>query len=328
MNFDLDKWWNLSLSKSTLSTYKSALSCFLSFLTLQSLVAPWLPGTLPHISEDNLLTYVIFCQESLHLRYDTIKLYLAGIRFHYIKHGLGDPVTSSLRLPYIMRAVKKSQCNLPVRNRLPITFPILQHLCVFLEKGMFTPFIDLMLLCAFKTAFYGFLRCGEFTCKSVNESCVKVKDVVVENDNSRFQLLLRSSKTDPYGCGVTVFIFENNLLSPVTTMIKYLNVRFQQGALADSPLFIENENNFQPLTRTKFLSYLKEALSRLGYDDQSFNGHSFRIGACTSGAAAGVEGHVLQMLGRWKSDCFTRYIRTHPSTIQKAQNAMNLEFTI
>lgn len=109
------------------------------------------------------------------MRYDTIKLYLAGIRFHYIKHGLGDPVTSSLRRPYIMRAVKKSQCNLPVRNRLPITFPILQHLCVFLEMGMFIPFIDLMLLCAFKTACYGFLRCGEFTCKSVMKVLLQSK---------------------------------------------------------------------------------------------------------------------------------------------------------
>ncbi|XP_021368921.1 uncharacterized protein LOC110460373 [Mizuhopecten yessoensis] len=324
LSADLAHLWDHSLSKSTLATYKSALSCFLSFLAMRCLVAPWISGTLPVISEDILLAFVTFCQASLNFRFDTIKLYLAGIRYHYIRQGQGDPLSNSLRLPYILRAVKRTQNNIPNVHRLPITFPILSNLCTALHSGVFTPFVDLMLACTFKTAFYGFLRCGEFTCRSFNGNFVKVGDIVIADDKSKFSLRLRSSKTDPFGKGVSIFIFENKPLYPVDTMHKYLTMRHQQGADVDAPLFLENECSYRPLTRTTFLCYLKDTLSRLGYEDRFFSGHSFRIGACTSGAAGGVEGHVLQVLGRWKSDCFTRYIHTHPSTIKQAQENMNI----
>lgn len=184
---DFTLWWDNSLSKSTLSTYKSALSCFLSFLVLHRLVTPWLPDTLPLISEDILMKLVTFYQDSLHFRFETIRLYLAGIRFHYVKNGMGHPLAKRLRLPYILRAIKRNQPNMSVESkRLPITFPILQNLCSALDRGVFTPFLDVMLSCAFTTAFYGFLRCGEFTCTSFQDSFITIRDVVVNVDHPSF----------------------------------------------------------------------------------------------------------------------------------------------
>ncbi|CAB4006783.1 Retrovirus-related Pol poly from transposon 412 [Paramuricea clavata] len=37
---------------------------------------------------------------------------------------------------------------------------------------------------------------------------------------------------------------------------------------------------------------------------------SFRIGAATSTAAAGIPDHLIQSLGRWTSQAYLRYIRT------------------
>ena len=63
-------------------------------------------------------------------------------------------------------------------------------------------------------------------------------------------------------------------------------------------------------------------LTRLGKDDSAYCGHSFRIGAATSAAAAGVEDHLIQTMGRWSSDCYVRYIKTSDCNIRKAQTAM------
>jgi len=108
-------------------------------------------------------------------------------------------------------------------------------------------------------------------------------------------------------------------------MYRYLNVRRAQGACASSPLFINDDVDYAPLLRNTFLKYLKDTLARLGYVNNEYKGHSFRIGAASSAASAGVEDHVIQILGRWSSDCYTRYIRTCPSTLSKAQFDMSFK---
>ena len=45
--------------------------------------------------------------------------------------------------------------------------------------------------------------------------------------------------------------------------------------------------------------------------------HSFRIGTARTAAEAGVRPWLIQTLGRWSSKCFTLYIRTPPSILQK-----------
>ena len=103
----------------------------------------------------------------------TIKIYLSGIRFHNIKSGakfLPEPME---RLGYIMKAIKRRQNNITTIPRLPITAEILSQIITLLQQGYFLPHTDLMLRCACLTvtAFYSFLRCGEFT---TNNSHVKI----------------------------------------------------------------------------------------------------------------------------------------------------------
>ena len=43
------------------------------------------------ISEDIIIKFVIYCADILHLKWNTIKLYLAGVQFHFIKAGYGKP---------------------------------------------------------------------------------------------------------------------------------------------------------------------------------------------------------------------------------------------
>ncbi|XP_033741944.1 uncharacterized protein LOC117328516 [Pecten maximus] len=217
---EVDLLWDSALSRSTRATYQSGLNCFLTFVLMQGISFP--VNSLPPINEDLLIPFVTHCQKALLFKFDTIKLYLAGIRFNYIKSNLGDPTANTLRLTYILRAIKKTQVNTSSK-RLPITHVLLSKMCTAITRhGMFEPFIDLMLVCIFKTAFYGFLRCGEFTCKSLwDKNFIRICDISILPDLSCFTLTLRSSKTDPFGQGVDVNVYENSVLTPVATMSEY-----------------------------------------------------------------------------------------------------------
>jgi hypothetical protein len=58
--------------------------------------------------------------------------------------------------------VKKKEAK-TTRTRLPIAFTTLKKICLLLRKGMFSPYIDCLMETARVIAFFGFLRCGEFT---------------------------------------------------------------------------------------------------------------------------------------------------------------------
>lgn len=321
--------WKASISKNTTKVYQTAINCFLRFLSLSRLIKDCLDAgscsIYPHVSEEHIMYFVAYCKNVLKIKHDTIQLYLAGIRYHYLCYNRYDPLASQTALPYVLKGVKKLQSNQPKR-KMPVTSLVLHKMCNLLKQGCFSPFIDCMLQCAFNLAFFGFLRCGEFTIKDKDTPGV---NIVTLNDISfcplskYFCLNLKTSKCDPFNKGVEVKIFENCRFNPVQTMTSYKGLRVKQGALAQSPLFIESEFDSSPLSRFTFIKYLRDVLSRLGYEDSQFSGHSFRIGAATSAAASGVEDHIIKALGRWSSDCYTRYIRLDQKIMELALNDMS-----
>ena len=278
------------------------------------------PNTMPVISEDIMVKFVLFCANMLLLKWSTIKIYVAGIRFHYIKAGLNQPFQSWDRLHYMLNAVRRKQGNTESPKRLPITFSVLNQLCAKLKTGVFSPHTDDMLQSVLKLAFFGFLRCGEFTIKSASDydKVIRIKDVVF--NQSSFTLHLRGSKTDPYHSGIKIYIASNIHLCPVLSMCKFIHRRIKQGAKGSDPLFVDAD--IAMLSRSQFISYLRHLLVIIGLNDSDYNGHSFRIGAATTAAQAGVEDHLIQTMGRWSSNCYTRYIHTSKSVLKNAQHNM------
>ena len=43
-----------------------------------------------------------------------------------------------------------------------------------------------------------------------------------------------------------------------------------------------------------------------------YAGHSFRIGAATTAASAGIEDSTIQTLGRWQSSSYLLYVKLDP----------------
>ena len=61
-----------------------------------------------------------------------------------------------------------------------------------------------------------------------------------------------------------------------------------------------------PLTKQKFI---RKALQSAGIDPTKYAGHSFRKGAATTAAERGIQDSTINILGRWKSDAYLRYIK-------------------
>ena len=86
------------------------------------------------------------------------------------------------------------------------------------------------------------------------------------------------------------------------------------------PLFLTSDGN--PLTRSKFVSLVRRVLRLSGINDQDYTGHSFRVGAATTAAAAGVADSMIKAMGRWTSTAFLVYIRLQPEELQQVSKRL------
>lgn len=83
---------------------------------------------------------------------------------------------------------------------------------------------------------------------------------------------------------------------------------------SQGPSFLVHQNA-TPVTRFQFGSIFKRCLLALGLSPSEFGTHSFRIGAATVADASGLSEELVKRLGRWKSECFRRYIRPNLLTL-------------
>ncbi|CAC5412961.1 unnamed protein product [Mytilus coruscus] len=251
--------------------------------------------------------------------------------YKYVQGNQNDPLQSAnntplIRLDYVLNSVKRLQ---KTKNhlRLPITFEILEKIVNCLRKGFCSKFTDLMLRTACIVAFYGFLRCDEFTVSKAAQFDpdinLCIEDVVFHTD--LVVLKLKQSKTDPFRKGINIQLHKlGQLICPYKTLLEYIQVRKEFSPINQTdPLFITIDK--KPLERQYFLTYIKKVLDLCGFNSSHYNGHSFRIGAATSAGKAKIEDHLIKTLGRWSSDSYIRYIRVTPASIKSAQNRLVID---
>ena len=101
--------------------------------------------------------------------------------------------------------------------------------------------------------------------------------------------------------------------SPINLPVRYMVLRKNQPS---SPAFMFEDGSY--LTRQRFTASLRGLLLAAGFDPDTYASHSFRIGAATTAAAAGLPDWQIQAMGRWSSDCYRRYIVTPQSTLIQA----------
>lgn len=295
----------VSLAASSQKAYCSSQAAFARFC--QSLQMPVMPA-----GEQLLLLYVAHLSQRV--RHGTARSYLSAIRHMHLAAGFVDPLKDAPRLELALKGLRRRKPRAG-DTRLPITPLILSVLGrTLVQSG--DGYDHLLLWAACCLVFFAFMRSGELVTPAGvpfnPELHLTPLDIAVDSlQNPRaLRIHLKSSKTDQTRQGVDLFIGRTfNALCPVVATLRYLAVRgFDQG-----PLFRRQDG--RPLTKQDFVARVRRTLASAGMDASQYSGHSFRIGAATMAAANGVSDATIQILGRWKSDSYARYIRSPRHTL-------------
>ena len=214
-----------------------------------------------------------------------------------------DPKISEMpRLEQVIKGIKKEyakQCP-GQRVRLPITPEILLKMRQVWDCNP-KDFDSIMMWAACCLCFFGFLRAGEISVPSEaaydKGEHLNFSDVAIDNlSNPRvLKVKIKASKTDPFRKGVEICVGKtDNKLCPVTAMLAYLARRGQE----DGMLFKFEDGKL--LTRERFVTRVRAALTAAGIDCKPYSGHSFRIGAATAAGKKGLLPATIKTLGRWE----------------------------
>ena len=201
LRVEAQRYFKQSVSKSTINAYKRAWSQYVTFSQLS--------GVDNYINlcnselEDHVVLFATHCASQLHLSSQTIKGYMSGISFHYLLSSKNtSPLTYSNGLPFrkldmVLKGIKRT-CGGNGGKREPITLDMLCKFIKVLKNGLYGHYVDTMLAAVFCVAFFGFLRCGEFTTKSDTfdpSMGLCIDDLKIE-ENRSLTLHLKASKTD------------------------------------------------------------------------------------------------------------------------------------
>jgi integrase len=247
-----------------------------------------------------------------------MKSYITGRRSLHVDMGLPtDGIFDHPRLQRIVQGARRFYGETGTRERLPITRDVLLKILRCLPRWR-TDLMQANLYAAFCLAFAGFLRVGEFTWSKGDYNPdyplafarrhLTWRSVDIQSD--RLLLTIPTSKTDPFRHGVTLTISPAPSAACPLAAIQNLRALTQFDPL--HPLFVRPNN--QPFSRDYVVRCLRLCLTHQGITGH-YSGHSFRRGAATSARLAGLTDHEIQLLGRWQSDAYKRYIEVHPDQL-------------
>ena len=129
-----------------------------------------------------------------------------------------------------------------------------------------------------------------------------------------------ASAPEPEQDRVDIFLGRTDAaLCPVAAILAYCAIR---PAIV-RPFFVFRDGS--PLTRDRLVAAVRSALSHAGVDTAHYSGHSFRVGAATTAARAGLSQATIKMLGRWESSAYERYIRTPRESLAAISRRLSRE---
>ena len=301
LDTEVSRLIHTALRDSTVKVYHAAQKSYLSFCSKYGY------SPLPLV-ENTLLKYVSYLSLK-QLSYSTVKVYYAGIKSYSISNGYGLPSERFHQLNMAFRSLEINSTG--TRKKLPITLDVLEQIRVHVHDS----YNDIMLWSAMTLAHYGLLRAAEFTVNSTYDHNVHLSlaDVSFHNDEQGtgyLKIYIKRSKTDKRNQGFYLHIgCSTTNVCAYCAMVQYYNAtNCTCNSTSTRALFVFSNGAF--LSRSSFINQVKLYLALAGIDTTHYSAHSFRIGGATTAAAAGLSDWEIQILGRWSSNTYQRYIRT------------------
>ncbi|MGH0160067.1 UNVERIFIED_CONTAM: hypothetical protein FKN15_053966 [Acipenser sinensis] len=185
-----------ALAPSTRSSYSTAWSSFTNFCEQNRI-------SYTSYNLQLLLAFIAHLRLSLRLAPSSITCYLAGIQYQFRLQSIPSPLLSSV--PEIRLTFRGMEKSLPPSSpsRQPISTDLLLHLIIALRQGCFNPFDDIVMETLCLIAFFGFLRCSEFSTPSTSSfpALGLKRSDLSQIPGNHFILHIRSSKTDQLSQG-------------------------------------------------------------------------------------------------------------------------------
>ena len=293
------------IRSSTARTYSAAQRIFFTFLNVYG-VAYSLP-----CDEDTILLYVAYLDRR-GIKGRSVRVYLAALRSLHIDAGYSVPALDTPRLKRILRSLDIT--NPPPRQKLPITLDILQ--CLF---NVVPPdYEGCVMRAAMACAFFGCLRASELCV--VGSTFDPLRHLTLADVQlfscGLIKLVIKRSKTDTLSQGFSVFLrCTSDSVCAHCALLSMHRARHQSGLTVapQSPLFLLRPATH--LSKYNFVTKTRHYLRLANFDPDGYSGHSYRAGCATSAALAGFSDWELQLLGRWSSSAYLRYIRAPASLL-------------
>lgn len=328
------------VTASTRNTYEHAMNSYINCFLDHGTTAPF-PAT-----QTSLCAWMAWAatRTTRPLAASSLRTYLSSLVSLHTEFGYADLLDDKPLVYRCFTGIKKTKGIATKIQRLPITTELLAKLKPMLNDS----FACKLWFAAATAATYGLLRMGEFTIQQDNSNAfrlITLAQLQLHTDNSKllplttvvtsatqqhrsavnhYSLTLRTSKTDPFRKTVTIHIANPIAVKAMVTYLRAHPAIHQP----QSPLFVMSNanptatNRLAALDRTNMISATRAIIARLGLNEQHYNGHSFRKGGATSMAKAGIPDSVIQLVGRWSSDCYKLYVTTPLDTLLDASRSM------
>lgn len=229
---------------------------------------------------------------------------LSSVKFIHTATGHPFP-EDDFGLEATLQGIKRRLKGTP-QFVLPINPSILR--CMFAKVDLNSP-KDLALWCSFLVGFYCLFRKANIVPKTKNfdPECVLTRgDIRIDESTRSILVYVNFSKVNQYQKSFQVIPVPSNE-DPALDLYRHVRKLFRMvEAPVTSPAFMYNTTTF--INYRVFTERLKQLLVLAGLDPSLYSGHSFRRGGASYLYSIGGSTLMVQVLGDWASQIFTRYL--------------------